>query len=516
MADVEFYTILTNIGMAQIANANVFGNKINITKFKAGDGGGNYYNPTEDQTDLKRIVWEGPVNSLTVDDDNPNWILADAVIPSEQGGFTIREVGVYDDDDNLIAVGKYPESYKPVLTQGASKDLFLKIIFEVGNAANVTLKVDPSVSLATKGDLNTLENKLNDKMDKHIKNKQVHFIDAGNSIGDTDNLYELVTTQIDADLTNKDKGLTIRFYPHKDSTGAISVKVFNKTYDVLNAKKKPLTKVFAGVPTLITFDSTNFFQASGGSNDSVNFASGDLLTGKFANNEDGESVPGTMPERGTVTQALGINGVLNLPEGHYDSIKVTQNIPFLNPNWNDIWETKEYTVGAHMYNNGANYALLKVPNGHYINGCNWVGAYTPDLRPENIVAGKNVLGVGGSATIESLGGLRVVKNSFDLDTRNTEYSDFSHYYHVSLGFRPQSVAIYTNGYGSGYYFLNTPMLSGKIAMGYGGNTEDKNLSGIATSMYVKITNDGFDFHPRFSYPTQTYYYTAVSSYISMV
>ena len=119
---------------------------------------------------------------------------------------------------------------------------------------------------------------------------------------------------------------------------------------------------------------------------------------------NGAKVTGIMPNHGTVTKQLAINETFTLDEGHINSLTVTQNILLMNPNWNDKWETHEYTVGAHMYDNGTNYALLKVPNGHYINGCNWVGAYTPDLRPENIVAGKNVLGVNGSATIESLGG----------------------------------------------------------------------------------------------------------------
>ena len=133
---------------------------------------------------------------------------------------------------------------------------------------------------------------------------------------------------------------------------------------------------------------------------------------------NGAKVTGTMPNHGTVTKQLGINETYTLGEGHINSLTVTQNIPLLNPNWNDKWETHEYTVGAHMYDNGANYALLKVPNGHYINGCNWVGAYTPDLRPENIVAGKNVLGVNGSATISSLGGCKLFYSEIKLDSSN--------------------------------------------------------------------------------------------------
>ena len=142
---------------------------------------------------------------------------------------------------------------------------------------------------------------------------------------------------------------------------------------------------------------------------------------------NGAKVTGTMPNHGTVTKQLAINETFALGEGHINSLTVTQNIPLLNPNWNDIHETDQTKVGQHMYNNGANYALLKVPNGHYINGCNWVGAYTPDLKSENIVAGKNILGVGGSATIQSLGGFGRIDISDAMST-NTDESNKGYYY----------------------------------------------------------------------------------------
>ena len=70
----KFYSILTEIGQAKVANAIAIGNKINFAKMKVGDGGGSYYDPTENQTELKNVVWEGNINQVSEDDDNPNWI----------------------------------------------------------------------------------------------------------------------------------------------------------------------------------------------------------------------------------------------------------------------------------------------------------------------------------------------------------------------------------------------------------------------------------------------------------
>lgn len=165
----QFYTILTATGKAKIANANALGTKLNITKLQVGDGGGSYYNPTEDQTELKHKVWEGNISSITVDENNKNWIVIETLLPGDIGGFMIREAGVFDNENNLIAIGKYPETYKPVTSEGSLKDLKIRMILEVSNAANVTLKVDPTVILATQKDLQFLQNKINET-NEQVKN----------------------------------------------------------------------------------------------------------------------------------------------------------------------------------------------------------------------------------------------------------------------------------------------------------------------------------------------------------
>ncbi|SHN77163.1 phage tail protein [Desulfitobacterium chlororespirans] len=149
-----FYTLLTNIGMAKIANAQALGTTVNLTHIAVGDGNGAYYNPTASRTALAREVWRGQISSIDVDADNPNWIVIDGVIPTSDGGFMVREAGVFDGAGDLIAIGKYPETYKPVVAEGSAKDLYIRLIIEVSNATTVTLKIDPAVVLATKINLN--------------------------------------------------------------------------------------------------------------------------------------------------------------------------------------------------------------------------------------------------------------------------------------------------------------------------------------------------------------------------
>lgn len=162
MADEQFYTILTNKGKAKIANATLLNSNVTLTTLKVGDGNGAYYNPTEEQTDLKNVVHTCQVGSISIDKKNPNWVVVETIIPGSVGGFIIREIGLFDTEGDMIAVGKYPETYKPVVANGASKDLNVRTIFEVSNAENVTLNINPSVIIATKEDINNLQEQITD------------------------------------------------------------------------------------------------------------------------------------------------------------------------------------------------------------------------------------------------------------------------------------------------------------------------------------------------------------------
>ncbi|ENY9321996.1 tail fiber protein [Salmonella enterica] len=148
--DNEFYTLLTDRGMAKIASALADKKQIHLQKMAVGDGGGQYYEPTASQTNLRHEVWRGEMNTLTVAPNNPNWLIAELVLPEEIGGWYVREVGVFDNEGELIAIGKFPESYKPLLPGGCGKQVCIRLIMEVSNTTAVTLTVDPSIVLATR------------------------------------------------------------------------------------------------------------------------------------------------------------------------------------------------------------------------------------------------------------------------------------------------------------------------------------------------------------------------------
>ncbi|MBZ1195103.1 phage tail protein [Clostridioides difficile] len=195
MADEQFYTILTNIGKAKIANAGMLGKSVVLEKIQAGDGGGGYYNPTEDQTALKNKVWEGNINAFDKDENNPNWIIATACVPGSIGGFTVREMALIDSEGDMIAICKSPETYKPKVGNGAMKDLYLKFIIEVSNVEKVTLVVDPTAIFLTKKDeekiltnINKLDTKIDTTKTELTSNIETAKTELNNKIGDTTQL----------------------------------------------------------------------------------------------------------------------------------------------------------------------------------------------------------------------------------------------------------------------------------------------------------------------------------------
>lgn len=146
----QFYTLPTAIGEAKIANAIALGGTVEITDLAIGDGGGSLPTPDSDRTSLVNQVRRAAINTSETDDENPNWIVVEQVLPPDVGGWTIREVGLYDADGDLIAYGNYPETYKPVLSEGSGRTQTIRFVMQVSDTAAVTLKVDPSVVLATR------------------------------------------------------------------------------------------------------------------------------------------------------------------------------------------------------------------------------------------------------------------------------------------------------------------------------------------------------------------------------
>jgi phage-related tail fiber protein len=146
----KFYAIVTNLGAAKIANAVSLGTKLNITHMAVGDGGGVSPTPNAGQTKLVNEVRRAALNSLTVDAANSSQIIAEQIIPETEGGFWIREMGLFDGDGTLIAVCNTADTYKPLLQEGSGRTQRLRMIIVVSSTDAITLKIDPSVVLATR------------------------------------------------------------------------------------------------------------------------------------------------------------------------------------------------------------------------------------------------------------------------------------------------------------------------------------------------------------------------------
>lgn len=146
----KYFAILTNYGAAQLANAVALGTQMNISKMAVGDGGGTLPVPDPAQTKLVRETRRAAVNQVSIDEKNPNFIIAEQVIPENEGGWFIREIGLFDDNGGLIAVGNAPETYKPNLQEGSGRTQVIQIVLMVSSTQAITLKVDPSVVLATR------------------------------------------------------------------------------------------------------------------------------------------------------------------------------------------------------------------------------------------------------------------------------------------------------------------------------------------------------------------------------
>ncbi|HID8817651.1 phage tail-collar fiber domain-containing protein [Enterobacter roggenkampii] len=174
----KFYTLLTDIGAAKLASAAALGVPLKITQMAVGDGGGVLPTPSAQQTALIAEKRRAALNMLYIDPQNSSQIIAEQVIPETEGGWWIREVGLFDETGALIAVGNCPESYKPQLAEGSGRTQTVRMVLITSSTDNITLKIDPAVVLATRKyvDDKVLELKVyvDDLMAKHTAASDPH------------------------------------------------------------------------------------------------------------------------------------------------------------------------------------------------------------------------------------------------------------------------------------------------------------------------------------------------------
>ncbi|EFI7716263.1 phage tail protein [Escherichia coli] len=146
----KFKTVITDTGAKKLAQAAApDGKPVRLTHMAVGDGGGTLPTPDSKQTRLVHEVWRHTVNRVILDATHQNRIIAELVIPPETGGFWIREIGVFDEHGDLIAVGNTAESYKPAVAEGSGRAQTFRTILTVSSTASVALTVDNTMVMAT-------------------------------------------------------------------------------------------------------------------------------------------------------------------------------------------------------------------------------------------------------------------------------------------------------------------------------------------------------------------------------
>jgi len=152
MADIQqiYFTTLTAVGEAKDAKAKALGTALKFTAMAVGDGNGVLPVPDRTRTALVREVRRASINTLKQDPRNPAQLIAEQVIPEDEGGWWIRELGLFDSDGDLFAIANCPETYKPVLAQGSGRTQVVRMVLVMTSAASVQLKIDPSIVLATR------------------------------------------------------------------------------------------------------------------------------------------------------------------------------------------------------------------------------------------------------------------------------------------------------------------------------------------------------------------------------
>lgn len=472
-----FYSLLTRQGLAKLTNAQINQMKVNLSHVAVGDSLGAYYEPNENMTALKNEKWRGGTSRVAVAPDNPNWIEIEVTIPAIVGGFYIREVGVLDDTGALIAIAKYPETYKPTVDFGSTKDLNIKIIIELNNTSSVEVKIDPNIITASRkyvddkvagavGNIGTDLIELQGQVATHLAHYTGHVpyvVDSGTANAKVVVLPKNPTSYID--------GMAIAFKNAVLNTGAVTINVNGlgaKAIVKSNGNALTSGNLKANSVYTLRYNGTSFFlQGEGGEYGTA--SASDVLTGKTIGTDIG-IVTGTMPNNGAVNQSLAINGTYTIPTGYHNgSGKVTQTIPTKN--------AQTYTPGT---------TNQTIAAGQYLSGIQTILG-DPDLIAANIKEGINIFGVLGTLNLASLDGRKAIAGE-----STSGASGFTLNVSAAYGFSPSiiivkrkldSITIFT-----GSVFARTSVING-IA-------DDVNMSvseTMSTAMHAfsNITANGF-------------------------
>ncbi|HIH9715865.1 TPA: phage tail protein [Klebsiella pneumoniae] len=168
MEEKNYITLLTEYGAQKIAEAALSGTAVDFAEMAVGDGGGKVPGPSAGQTRLVNEVYRAPLNRVVIADDAANIIRTEMIMLPQVGGFWIREAALYDGAGKCLAVASLPPSYKPKLSEGSGRLHAINLWIAVSDTAQVVLKADPSVILATEGEVRKAKDEAKDYTDSEI------------------------------------------------------------------------------------------------------------------------------------------------------------------------------------------------------------------------------------------------------------------------------------------------------------------------------------------------------------
>lgn len=168
MADRKYGSVLTIEGKRRLAAAALSGETVGITQMAVGDGGGTLPLPDDSRTGLVNETYRASLNRLEVADTDAEMIRAEMMIPSQVGGFTLREAALFAEDGTCLAISNLPETYKPLLSEGAGRVVAVNIWIKVSNTDDVQLIIDPTIMLATVDEVKRAVAETKDHTDQSI------------------------------------------------------------------------------------------------------------------------------------------------------------------------------------------------------------------------------------------------------------------------------------------------------------------------------------------------------------
>ncbi|EAA4491097.1 phage tail protein, partial [Salmonella enterica subsp. enterica] len=206
-ASLKFKTVITDYGKQRLVAAmSPGGTKLTLTQMAVGDGGGNPTNPDTTSTALVNEAWRAAVNSVTVDKSHQNTIIVELLIPAEVGGFWVREAGIYDEFNKLVAICSLPASEKPLLEQGSGRAQTVRMTLVISDLSTINITIDSTTIIAT-----------NDYVDNSLKEHEKSrnhpdatltdkgFVQLSSATGSTDETKAATPKAVKAAMDNANK-----------------------------------------------------------------------------------------------------------------------------------------------------------------------------------------------------------------------------------------------------------------------------------------------------------------------